>query len=131
MLNSDDRSAIASYRYKRAVETMDEVRMSVREQRWNLAANRLYYAAFYAMSAVLIREGESVKTHNGVLALFGKRHIHTNHLSRETMVLISRLSSMRHAGDYDDFVIWTEKDVLPNVASTEKFIHDVGVLWCL
>ena len=42
-----------------------------RENKWETAANRLYYALFHAMSALLVCDGHQVKSHRGVLALFG------------------------------------------------------------
>lgn len=44
-LNSEERSAIVRYRLEKAFKTMQEVDKIMEVGYWNLAANRLYYAA--------------------------------------------------------------------------------------
>lgn len=45
--------------------------------KWEAAANRLYYALFHAMSALLIKDGHQVKSHRGVMAMFGEHYVRT------------------------------------------------------
>lgn len=42
---------------------------------WDMVANRLYYAVFHAVSALLIKNGHKVGTHKGVVLLFGQHYI--------------------------------------------------------
>ena len=44
---------IIRYRLERAEETYQEALLMQREKHWNTCANRLYYACFYAVSALL------------------------------------------------------------------------------
>lgn len=53
-LNPDERNAIVSYRLEKALNTIKEVKDVGALGYWNLAANRLYYAAYYASTALLI-----------------------------------------------------------------------------
>jgi len=63
-LDRESRQAIVAYRIERAYTTLDEAN-SVAEQGWyNLSANRLYYALWYAGSALLINMGHSAKNHS-------------------------------------------------------------------
>jgi hypothetical protein len=43
---------IIRYRLERAEETYQEALLMRREKHWNTCANRLYYACFYAVSAL-------------------------------------------------------------------------------
>ena len=45
------------------------------------AANRLYYAAYYAVSALLISYKYEASTHNGVIQMFGKVFLRNNRLT--------------------------------------------------
>lgn len=38
---------------------------------WDIASNRYYYACFHAVQALLIQNGLSCKTHDGLIACFG------------------------------------------------------------
>ena len=47
-LKSEDRKNIIIYRLEKAVQTLDEAKAVSALGYWTLAANRLYYAAYYA-----------------------------------------------------------------------------------
>ena len=52
-LMPEDRKSIIDYRIARANETIKEVEYIVTVKFWNLAANRLYYAAVYISVGIL------------------------------------------------------------------------------
>ena len=58
------------YRLSRAEETLEEARLLAENKNGNAAVNRLYYACFYAVLALLIRDGRYSSKHSGVRALF-------------------------------------------------------------
>ncbi len=45
------------YRLERARETIEEARILANAARWNACVNRLYYACFYAVSTLLVKDG--------------------------------------------------------------------------
>ena len=47
------------YRLERAQESLDEAHLLADAGRWNACVNRLYYSCFYAVSALLVRDGLS------------------------------------------------------------------------
>ena len=57
------------YRLTRAHETLD-ARLLANAGRWNACVNRLYYACFYAISALLVRNSLSSSKHAGVRGFF-------------------------------------------------------------
>jgi len=46
-------------------------------EEWNPCVNRLYYACFYAVSALLIQQGLSSSKHTGVRSLFNRHYVKT------------------------------------------------------
>lgn len=46
---------LIKYRLHRAKETFEDAKILGERHRWNSAVNRLYYAAFYAVSALLLK----------------------------------------------------------------------------
>ena len=49
---------------------------------WDIASNRYYYACFHAVQALLIQNGLSCKTHDGLIACFGLNFIKTGKIRR-------------------------------------------------
>ena len=53
----------AQYRLQRAKETIQEVKILIENKFWNTAINRMYYACFYAVGSLLVKNGvENVKS---------------------------------------------------------------------
>lgn len=53
------------YRLLRADDTLDDARILAERQKWNSAINRLYYASYYAVMALLLDAGLKPTTYNG------------------------------------------------------------------
>jgi uncharacterized protein (UPF0332 family) len=65
------------YRLERARETFEEALLMQREGHWNACANRLYYACFYAVTALIAKKGLDSSKHGGVKTLFNKHFVKT------------------------------------------------------
>ena len=56
-----NREDYINYRFHRAEESFEEALILAKEERWNAVINRLYYACFYAVIALLIKNNISTK----------------------------------------------------------------------
>jgi len=74
---------LIDYRMQRAMETLDEAQVMAGMEHWNACTNRLYYAAFYAVSALLIKDGVSTKKHSGIKASFNRHYVKVGKVSKE------------------------------------------------
>ena len=128
MLTSEEREALVKYRLEKAVETLVEARDCAKMDHWTLAANRLYYSAYYASSALLIQNGIVAKSHEGVIGMIGQHFVVTEILSKDDAKLLARLQNMRKTGDYDDFIEWHQEEVEPLFESVEKYIEKIKEL---
>jgi len=66
-LSIDERKAVVTLRLENSRETLREVENILALGYWRTAANRLYYACYYAVCALLIQNGYVAKTHAGVI----------------------------------------------------------------
>ena len=127
-LTEEEKKAIVSYRIEKANGALVEARDCATMNPWSLAANRLYYAAYYASSALMVCAGYQSKTHEGTIGLIGQHYVRTGLLSKEDGALLARLQNMRHTGDYDDFMDWSREDVEPCFPKVEAFIEKVKAM---
>ena len=122
-LQTEDRRAIVAYRMERADATLEEAR-GVAERKWyNLAANRLYYAAYYAASALLISNGIPTRTHSGVISQVNLHYVKTGKLALEYGALLGQLFSLRQSGDYEDFKQVTKEQFDELAPKTSEFVE--------
>ena len=110
-LSDEERVAVVSYRIEKAQNAIDEAEKVSTIGLWNIAANRLYYALFYAATAMLIKKGLAAHTHTGVIAMISLHLVQQGILSTEDIRLIRKLFSLRQEGDYEDFVEVTEEEI--------------------
>lgn len=70
------------YRLNRAKDTLDDACILAEKNKWNSTINRLYYAANYSVTALLLTSDLRTSTHNGVKSIFSKHFIKTNVIPR-------------------------------------------------
>lgn len=116
------------YRLDRAGETYEEALLMQRESHWNACANRLYYACFYAVSALLASKGLSSNKHSGVKALFNQHFIKTGLVSKENGKLYNQLFEERQESDYVDFVHLDKNTIEPWIPLIKEFIETINQL---
>jgi uncharacterized protein (UPF0332 family) len=119
---------IIQYRLERARETLDEARAMAATAHWNGCANRLYYACFYAVWALLHRRRLSTRKHTGVRALLNQHFAKPGLVADDLADLYNDLFDTRHEADYEDLVRMTEEDVRPWIAEAERFVEVVASL---
>lgn len=127
-LSDEERFALVSYRLEKAHITLEQVKNIVPLGYWDMIANRLYYAAYYAVSALLLQDGYTVQTHHGIIQMLGLHYIKTCILSGECGTLYGQLFSLRQTGDYGDTFGLTEKQVEPLIKPTEELIGQIETL---
>ena len=119
---------LVSYRLQRARETLADARILADAGRWNPCVNRLYYACFYAVSALLIQDGLSSAKHTGLRSLFNRHFVKTNKVPKDKARIFNDLFERRQEGDYVDFVSFEESQVLPWLPEAEAFVQNLADL---
>jgi uncharacterized protein (UPF0332 family) len=124
-LSTEKRDDVVAYRKEKSIFTLKEAEGIASMEFWSLCANRLYYSAYYACTALLIKHGHTTTTHNGVMRMMGKEFFMTGILPKCYSDLLQRLFSMRHTGDYDDCFDWSEEDIVPLFTPVREFIEAI------
>ena len=119
---------LVKYRYSRAKETLDEAILLARENHWNAVANRLYYACFYLVSALLIKDSLSFDSHRGVKTEFHRSFVKPGEISMNSGKLYSRLFNLRQEGDYADFKRFEKDDIEPFITDVKEFFLEIDKL---
>ena len=127
-MNDHDRQELVIYRLNKAKETMKEVDVLIENKFWSAAINRLYYACYYAVTALLVKNEIRAHTHAGVRQMFGLRFVKTGLIDKESGKFYSDIFDKRQTGDYDDFVTFTEEEVRSLLPPAKKLIYKIEKL---
>ena len=124
-LNDEERQILVNLEKEKALNTFAEMNVLQQAGLWNNIANRLYYAAFHAVSALLIHNGLHVHTHRGALNIFNKEFVRAGVFSVEEGHLFSKLEGLRERGDYNCFVDATEDEIVPLIVPLKALIEKI------
>ena len=124
-LDEKSRQSLVRYRLDRADETIRESKLLAQEGFYNAAANRLYYACFYASLALLAANAIPTTTHAGVKTMLGLHFVSKGVLASSHGKTFSRLFEIRHSGDYDDFVYCDKEMTDEYTPKAEAFISAI------
>lgn len=124
-LDKEDRKSLIDFRLEKSDNAMQDVDLLVANNRWPAAANRLYYAAYYAVSSLLIAARIESKTHEGIIRMFSKEFVMTKRVDTRFGRIYNDLYTKRITGDYGDSFDVTEEDVRPMVNPTKELISCV------
>jgi uncharacterized protein (UPF0332 family) len=91
------------YCLQRAKQTIEEVKILIENKFWNTAINRMYYACFYAVGALLYKKGVQTLSHSGTRLKFGQLFVQTGLVNKKLGKHYSELFEKRQKGDYNDF----------------------------
>jgi len=103
------RNIVVSYWWEKAEASLLSAERELDAGALVFSINRLYYALYYAVSAVLLRKEFTFSKHSGVRAAFHREIIKTGLMDTEWGRLYDQLFEDRHEGDY---VALTEFDKL-------------------
>ncbi len=120
-----ERNTYSQYRMEKAEESYQAAELLVANGQWNAAVNRLYYAAYYAISGLLAKSGIESKTHAGVKTQFLLHYVKTALIDMNMGKLYADLFDWRQKGDYGDFFDFSEEDVRPLMMPVRALIDVV------
>jgi uncharacterized protein (UPF0332 family) len=123
-----ERQTLVSYRLQRARETIEEAKVLLETGHANACVNRLYYACFYAISALLLTRNISTSKHSQVRAMLHRDYVKSGRVSKEMGDHFDLLFDSRQKGDYEDLVVFDASRVRPWVERTVSFVDHIAGL---
>lgn len=113
------------YRYHDAIETLNAATLCFENNHYKDAINRSYYAAFYAIKAVLALEATDFKRHKDAVAYFNHNYVASGIFTRQIGKLLGRLKRKRESSDYDAFYIASFEEAKEQLQAAEEIVQSI------
>ncbi|HIJ66512.1 MAG TPA: HEPN domain-containing protein [Candidatus Hydrogenedentes bacterium] len=120
------RARVPLFRLAQAEEALEDARILLGRARLQGAVNRLYYACFYAVTALLFSERHAAARHKSLLLLFDRHWVGTARVPREMGRFFHRIFERRQRGDYGEKAAFQRGDVAAWLAETETFVARIS-----
>ncbi len=117
-----EKESYIKYRLSRAWDTFDDAKILASKKKWNSTINRLYYSAYYAVMALLLKNDLNPTTHNGAKSNFTEYFIKNHVIDKRLGKIYSQLFTWRQKGDYDDLFDFEEAQVMQYFQPVEELI---------
>jgi uncharacterized protein (UPF0332 family) len=127
-MKDDEKNALIEHRITRATDTIEEVSFLIKNKKFLLAVNRIYYGMFYILSALSLRYDFSTSKHQQLIGWFNKEFISTGEIDRKYGKILHNAYNNRSTGDYDDFAEFDEEDVKKSFDEMKDFIRTIRAL---
>lgn len=124
----DYRSTLIEYWMEKSRESMETGRSEYEAGRFTPAVRSTYYACFYALTAVLLKKGKSLKRHTAVRAALHRELIKTGLLDTSSGRFYDKIFDSRHKGDYQPMVEFESEQVKGYIDQAKGFIKEMEEL---
>lgn len=124
-LSPEDCAAMIALYIDNADEMLKNARDNITHGHYKGAVNRLYYAAYYVVTGLLLGGGITAGTHSGVFNQFSLHYIHSGQLPIRYATIYRRLLEERSKGDYDIFTIFDLETVEDYMAQAQEFVEAI------
>lgn len=121
-----DGSKIIQHRQARARETLEDAHILANAKRWHACVNRMYYACFYIVTALLLTQGVSSSKHTGIRGLFILHFVKPGIVDKDIAKIYNDLFERRQESDYIDFIQYEEIQIQEWLSQTERFLQAIA-----
>lgn len=122
------KNELISHRRLKAKETLEDAKILLDSGRISSAVNRIYYAVFYEVSALLLSKELSSPKHSGVRALFNLHFVKTRIVKPESGRYYAKMFDFRQKSDYGDYSSFDKNKVIEWYKQAEIFIEELEKL---
>ncbi len=112
-MTNEERREYVKYRIESARKTFEAAKVLSENGFWNSAVNRLYYAVFYAVNALLVLNNIKTKSHSATKSQFSLHFVKTGRFDKKYGRLLSELFDWRQKGDYENIFDYNSELVEP------------------
>jgi uncharacterized protein (UPF0332 family) len=122
-MTPEERKQYVKYRIDSAYKTVEAAKLLADRGFWNSAVNRLYYAIYYAVNALLVLNDIPTKSHSATKSKFSQHFIKTGKIDKKYGKLLAELYDWRQKGDYENIFDYDEDSVKPLFEPVNEMIR--------
>jgi uncharacterized protein (UPF0332 family) len=112
----------------RSAESLLAARLMLEQGYYDYAASRAYYAAFYAATSVVLKEGLDFRKHSGVIAAVHQRFVKSGRLDKDLGKNLNWRFELRSIGDYGETRHVPQEDAAKAIETAESFCRAIRAL---
>ena len=113
---------------EKASEALASAELELHAGHISFAVNRLYYACFYAVTALLLKDQKQFTRHSAVKSEFVRSYIKSGRVDAKWNKFYQRLFDDRQEGDYIPTTTFEASDVSGTLLEARRFVDLIRAL---
>jgi len=122
---TEELKALINYRLEQADSALKASQALVEMDLWRDSVNRSYYAAFYAVLALLALKGMGTSKHSGAIAMFDREFVKTGIFPKSLSATLHHTFDMRQEADYEEQAQIEDSDARDALTQARAFVQQV------
>jgi len=122
MNESEARAILIRLWLEKAEQSLASAELELNADHVNFAVNRLYYACFYAVTALLLRDGKQLARHSAVKSEFSRTYVKPGTVDAKWSKFYQKLFDDRQESDYIPTATFENSDVAGRIQQAREFI---------
>ena len=118
---------LSKYRFEKAQKNMELANTLLKDEQYEFALNRAYYALFDGLRAVNALDGFDSSKHSGVISHFNQYHVKTGEFDSSVSSVIRGAARLRERSDYEDFYEPDQEEAKETVDGVRELLGIVNV----
>ncbi|MBQ7513176.1 MAG: HEPN domain-containing protein [Prevotella sp.] len=123
-----DKDLLIKLQKEKSHKMLSDANDMVEQKRWDIAANRYYYACYHMLQGLFISRGMSAKSHDGSLTHLGQDFILSGQVDKKFGRFFARMVQLRHKADYNSIADVTENEVLEMAPLSIEFVKQIEAI---
>jgi uncharacterized protein (UPF0332 family) len=107
---------------KKAAEALASAELELNGGHASFAVNRLYYACFYAVTALLLGDGKQLARHSAVKSEFVRAYVKSGLVDARWNKFYQKLFDERQEGDYIPTATFDTSEVSASLKEAREFV---------
>ena len=125
-MSSDQKTHhLCRYRLEQAEDALSEADLLLNAGHFRGAINRAYYAMFYAIQVLVVKNKVKVSKHSGVISYFDREFVKPGIIDKEFSKWLHRLFDLRQDADYGDMFEPSDDQCRQAVEQARQFVHRI------
>jgi len=122
---SDTRETLIRYRLEQADESLESAQILLESKKLRPSISRSYYAMFYAVLALLVKEGLRISKHTGAISVFNREFVKKGIFDKELSSWLQEAFDLRQRADYRELFTVSLERAEKVLSQARTFVAEV------
>ncbi len=122
---NDKGETLIRYRLEQADESLESARLLLDNGKYRPSVSRSYYAMFYAVLALLVKEGLRISKHTGAISVFNREFVKKGIFDKELSSWLQEAFDLRQRADYRELFTVSPERAEKVLSQARTFVAEV------